>query len=293
MRSKEFFSECVNKWRLDELTQIIDRFESDMAYYVKVNHVQTAQNYPNMLLFTASKSILTFREVVTLCLNGYSDGALSLTRNLYEQLITLMFLEFKENKSDFPSIIENYFIDHDICRLKALKYEAEYCFDNEEMKDKIENQLKQIKQTVNNKCSQDYWWAGKNGFKDMVDTVMNSLEEKVAGASKTIAKLHLLYKRACVSIHASSMGNSVRLGIDNSLPIIDTSPNLNGQAIPLYFAASTFRYICCKICSKLNIAYNKYDNELIALEKYYYGKCFGDLNSIKKENDRCPINQQQ
>ena len=59
MRSKEFFSECVNKWRLDELTQIIDRFESDMAYYVKVNHVQTAQNYPNMLLFTASKSILT------------------------------------------------------------------------------------------------------------------------------------------------------------------------------------------------------------------------------------------
>lgn len=283
MRTKDFFSECVNKWRLDELTKIIDSFENNLADYVNENSFKTAKDYSNILLFSASKSVLTFREIITLCLNGYSDGALSLTRNLYEQFIILVFLEINENNSDFKSIVENYFLDYDFCRLKALKYEAEYCFGNEKMKDKIENQIKQIKQTVNNKCSQDYWWAGKGGFKDMVDTVMNSLEKNQAGASKIIAKLHLLYKRACVSVHAGSMGNSLRLGIDNSLPIIDISENLNGQSIPLYFAASTFRYICCRICSKFNIAYNGYDKTLSELEKFYYTKYLDDLNNSTKE----------
>lgn len=283
MRTKDFYSECVNKWRLDELTKIIDSFENNLADYVNENHFKTANDYSNILLFTAGKSILTFREIITLCLNGYSDGALSLTRNLYEQFIILMYFEINENSSDFKSIVEKYFLDYDICRLKALKYEAEYCFGNEKMKDKIENQIKQIKQTVNDKCSQDYWWAGKGGFRDVVDTVMNSLEKNKAGASKTIAKLHLLYKRACVSVHASSMGNSLRLGIDNSLPIIDTSENLNGQSIPLYFATTTFRYICCEVCNKFKIAYNEYDDALITLEKYYYSKYFDDLNNSTKE----------
>lgn len=282
MKTKEFFSECVNKWRLDELTKTIDEFENNLADYVNNNHIKTADDYSNILLFSAGKSILTFREIITLCLNGYSDGALSLTRNLYEQFITLLFLEIKENDSDFKSIVENYFLDYDICKLKALKYEAEYCFGNEELRDKIENQIKQIRQIANKKCSQDYWWAGKSSFKEMVDTVMNSLEKYRTDAKMTIARLHLLYKRACVSIHASSIGNSLRLGIDNSLPNIDTSENLNGQSIPLYFATTTFRYISCRICDKFKIAYNEHDT-LITLEKYYYDKYFDNLNNSTEE----------
>lgn len=291
MRTWDFYSECINKWKLEELTKVIDDFENTLADYVNENSFKTAKDYSNILLFSASKSVLTFREIITLCLNGYSDGALSLTRNLYEQFIILMYFEINENSNDFKSIVEKYFLDYDICRLKALKYEAEYCSGNEKKKEQIENQLKQIRQTVNNKCSQDYWWAGKDGFKDMVDTVMNSLEKIQTGAIETISKRHLLYKRACVSIHAGSMGNSVRLGIDNSLPIIDTSENLNGQSIPLYFATTTFRYICCKVCSKFKIAYIEYNNALITLENYYYNK--SSLNNNTKEAKECPNNQQQ
>ena len=47
----------------------------------------------NLVLNCTGKSLLTLRELILLCKNGFPDGALGLARNLFEQFIIISVFE--------------------------------------------------------------------------------------------------------------------------------------------------------------------------------------------------------
>ena len=105
--SFEYTTPAIIKWRLDDFMKIIDIFEEDFAD--KVHHkVSVGQNYKNILLHIVGKSMVTTKEILTLCAHGYPDGALSLGRNLYEQMIITSFFEIHKKDNDFQKYVDDF-----------------------------------------------------------------------------------------------------------------------------------------------------------------------------------------
>ncbi len=118
---------CSLQWRLDELEKIIDSMEDEIEEAITHQNLQTDHNYTNIVLRTAGKSIVGMREIIRLSAFGYPDGALSLARNIYEHVIILAFFESHKHDKDFDDYVDDYYIDYDIQRNKALQYESENC----------------------------------------------------------------------------------------------------------------------------------------------------------------------
>lgn len=121
-------------------------------------------------------------------------------------------------------------------------------------------ELQEIKKKVGKDIKGEYWWADKANFAGIVEAVIGSQQD--IAEKRFICELHLLYKRACVALHASSMGNSLRIGKDNQSHIIDTTPDYDGLAAPLFFTVSSFIFVVGSTCELLGIDYSKYKNRL-------------------------------
>ena len=83
--------DSIDVWKLDCLKELLDSFDSAVSKTVAICDIKLDYDLTNVVLFSAGKSIVTLREILTLCYHGYPDGALSLSRNLYEQFIILYF----------------------------------------------------------------------------------------------------------------------------------------------------------------------------------------------------------
>lgn len=81
----------IQRLRLSELDDSLSCFEDILADKISKKY-QSARDYPNILIHLAGKTLWTFREIICLCSFGFPEGALSLARNIYEQSITLAFL---------------------------------------------------------------------------------------------------------------------------------------------------------------------------------------------------------
>lgn len=73
-----------------------------------------------------------------------------------------------------------------------------------------------------------------------------------------LGKHYATYKRACISLHAGCMGNSIRIGSDVDHSVVDTAPTLCGQSTPLVFAATSLIYIVGTLCVNFNIDYKRH-----------------------------------
>ena len=118
--SFEYSTPAITKWNLDDLLEIIDTFEDVFADAVH-HKLSIKKDYNTILLHIAGKTLITTRELVTLCAHGYSDGALSLGRNLYEQLIIVSFLEMHKNSTNFQDYVDDFFLSYEIQRNKCLR----------------------------------------------------------------------------------------------------------------------------------------------------------------------------
>lgn len=261
-------SKDIRRWHLNEITQIVNEFEADICAYIQRAKPKDAKNYENILLNTCGKAIVTIREIIVLCFNGYPDGALSLARNLYEQMIILAFFEQKMASPEFNTIIDNYFIDYEVQELRALRYYYDLMGVDSE-KECISQRLEKIKAAVKKEIKGSYWWAELPNFSKIVEVVIQA--QKDISEKNLISCLHLQYKQACVVLHASCMGNSIRIGMDSPSHIINTAPNYDGQAIPLFFAVASFVFIVGSSCRLFGVDYNKYrrrlNNICISLQK--------------------------
>lgn len=259
----------VPKWRLEDLDTIIDEFDIAIENATQMMGAKEAHDYLNLILRTAGKSIVTFREIVILSAFGYPDGALSLARNLYEQFILLSFFESKQEDHDFQTYIEDYFLHDEIQRLRALKFEASACRDNTADVRRIEDELLAVGKKAHHEVkANDYWWSGFQSFAAIYNYVRKeNLSEP--GLKRWIGVLHFLYKRACISLHASALGNTIRLGDSKDSNVINTSPRLEGMNIPLQLATVSFIVIVGITCRELNINFDLFKGRLNKLSNFY------------------------
>lgn len=261
-------TESVLKWRLEELDAIIDEFDAAIEAAIKTIGPKEAHDYLNVILRASGKSIVTFREILTLSAFGYPDGALSLARNLYEQFILLSFFDLKRKKSDFQTYVEDYFLHDEIQRLRAFKFEARDCYNDTDKVASIQKELRIVEKSAHRKVQlNDYWWSGFQNFTALYYYVYEHMPEP--GLKKLIAVQQLFYKRACVSLHASALGNTIRLGDDKTFSGISTAPREDGMNFPLQFATISFIYITAITCRELNIDFNLFQDRLNELAIFY------------------------
>lgn len=250
----------VKKYKLVELEKILDTTENNIEQAIYAKQIKVQENYVNILLETLGKSIVTFRECICLCANRFPDGALSLSRNIYEQFIHIAYIE---SKKDDAELIHKYYDDYMVKRAKALKFEAEKLCDSEKEQEEYTNQIAAILKKYGVKKYKDYWWSGKGDFAQMVEDVAEQNRE----LKGLIYRMHFCYKRACVAIHASCMGNQLRLG--SKLEGIDLGPWDTGQESALFLATASMIYIIACVYEALEIDYH---NQLKSMNEYleYY-----------------------
>lgn len=244
----EYYTPAIAKWNLDDLMEIIDDFEDAIAD--RVHHKMSIKNdYRTILIHIAGKALVTTRELVTLCAHGYSDGALSLGRNLYEQLIIVSFLEMHKNSTNFQDYVDDFFLSYEVQRNKCLRDIDKYIPDDNISS--LNDEFEELKKRAKRKITGDYWWTGYSSFSKLVRYVM--ADQMDSSISVFLGKHYATYKRACISLHAGCMGNSIRIGSDTGSNVIDTSPSVYGQSTPLVFAVTSLIGLIGTICSNYNI----------------------------------------
>lgn len=263
---------CTEKWRLHDLTTILDAIEDEVAGAISEKQIRTANDYMNIVLRIAGKSFVGIREITYLSACGYPDGALSLARNLYEHVIILAFFENHQMDDDFINYVEDYHTDYDIQRIKAWIYDCKYCSQNPVELQKLNDELNQIKKDTHREVKRDYWWSGNHTFNDLVTSAINSVAD--IRVKHFLHMLHLAYKRACVSIHSSCIGNTLRLGAELDFAGIDTSPTSNGHALPLWLSTVSFMYIMGVTYNKLELPYDFNYRKLDELAKFFFKEEF-------------------
>ena len=261
---------CSLQWRLDELEAIIDSMENEIEAAITQQQIQTGHDYTNIILRTAGKSIVSMREIIRLSAFGYPDGALSLARNIYEHVIILAFFENHKYDKNFRDYVDDYYIDYGIQRNKALQYESKNCTQDAETLTALKDEFNQLKQTAHHRGGGDYWWSGSSSFGQIVKVAIESVPDE--RGKRFLHGLHFAYKRACVSIHSSCIGNTLRLGADPDFAGIDTSPTIKGHSLPLWFATTSFVYIMGVTYALLNLDYKEHDQDLNDLALFFHKK---------------------
>lgn len=85
--------DIILKFRIDELEECLDLIEDEISDKINHGHYKQEESYMNLVLNCTGKSLLTLRELILLCKNGFPDGALGLARNLFEQFIIISVFE--------------------------------------------------------------------------------------------------------------------------------------------------------------------------------------------------------
>lgn len=261
---------CTEQWRLQELEEILDSVEDNIATAIRKKQIKTGNDYCNIVLRSAGKVIVSMREILCLVSCGYPDGALSISRNLYEQLVILAFFEEKHEDEKFNDYVEDYNADYNIQRYKALIYECEKCIHNAERLAELKEELGETKSRTHNSTKiGTYWWAGYSNFSKLTDSVIMSAQSQDVNF---FHRLHLHYKRACMALHASCIGNTLRLGIDPDFAGIDTTQTEKGHGLPLWFATVSLNYILGVTFATLELEYEHYEKVLNKLATFFDSK---------------------
>lgn len=227
------------KYRLSELEAIFQ----DIIKTVEIakNNNCKDSNQSSFLLYTLGKVISTAREVLLLVFDGYPDGALSISRNLFEQFIITSYIFSCNN--DIDAVLLRYDEDYEVQRLKNLEFWDKHISKDEGAYREHKKQLEVIAKKYGKKPRElrDYWWCNCNSFYDICERVISHNKD----LEDLIRNMQMLYKRACISIHSSCIGNVLRIGGDFNG--VDFGPWSTGHEVSLYLSVMSLVYIVCLI----------------------------------------------
>mgnify|MGYP003295659129 CR=1 FL=1 len=263
----DYFKENMGKWRLKELLTLTNTFEEVFSNAVNEKGINE-ETYETILANICGKTLVTSREIITLCANGYPDGALSLARNVFEQMIIIAFFEQRKNNPDFIEIVEKYFKNYTIQRNRILRDIYEMRNDSNKERE-YRQKLRDFKDDNNISDIRDYWWSGYNSFSELCKAVIKIEASDDKLMNSLLCQLYSNYKRACLSIHANCMGNAIRLGKDSYIGLVDTSPTTKGQEHPLHFLTLSLIYIVCTSCKIFEIDYKTLQKDFTVLASFY------------------------
>lgn len=271
--SFEYTTPAIDKWKLDDFMKIVDGFEDEFADAVH-HKAYIGNDYQTILLHIVGKSLVTAREILTLCAHGYPDGALSLGRNLYEQMIIVSFFEIHKGDADFQGYIDDFFLSYNVQRNKCLRDIDKYLPGGNISE--LNTEREELKKRTTRRLDGDYWWTGHATFSELVRHVMQDQTDETVFSFLGIQ--YMRYKRACLSLHASCMGNSIRIGSNDGLNVVDTSPRICGQSTPLIYAAISLIAIIGFICLAFQIDDSKFLVPLNELAIFYQNQEQEDMN---------------
>lgn len=275
--SFEYTTPAIEKWKLDDFMMIVDDFEDEFADTVH-HKVYIDNDYRTVLLHIVGKSLVTAREILTLCAHGYPDGALSIGRNLYEQMIIVSFFEMHKNDEDFQGYVDDFFLSYNVQRNKCLRAIDKYL--PESNISELDTEWEKLRKRTTRKLCGDYWWTGYSSFSDLVNHVM---AHQTDSALQNFLGIHYMrYKRACVSLHAGCMGNSSRVGSNTDFNVVDTAPTVCGQSTPLVYASVSLITIIGLVCTNFQIESAKYLESLNKLAIFYQKQEREDTTEIHK-----------
>ena len=267
----------IKKWKLNELVDVVDEFDRTICDKVNGLKLKFSYDYKSLLFFMSGKSVVTMKEILCLVQCGYPEGALSLARNLYEQFVISEFFHTHKADGNFQDYVDDFFADYEIQRNKLLLFSAEHVEHDIAAKQKIEQDIAAIRTNAHIKKKGTYWWADKGTFSDMAIDLIKSQTDPVF--KKFMAMYHMMYKRACVSLHVSCAGNILRLGDGSGFCGVDNRPRENGHSVPLLLGVYSFLCVTAVVCEEFGIDYTEWKQQLNDLLNYYNSLLDGDKNA--------------
>ena len=259
-------SSIVEKYRLNDLDQLINSFENDLAFAITSQQIKDEQTYLNILLHTAGNVIVKTREILCLVSSGYADGALALARTLYEHYIILSFFQLHENDSDFGDYIDDYYLDYEKTGIKYFRNISQK-LDYSDLSEEIQIAYEQLEGKAHKPIKKEYWWAGFGSFADLCNSIIEAHKNK--RDHKIHIRMFSLYKHACASLHPSCFSITWRLEAGNQYRGLNTAPSEKGHTMPLELSVLSLLVIIPLVLQKLEIDYNKYTTKLNELAALY------------------------
>lgn len=266
-------------WKTKEYALLLKKYEDELE--IASSETKVEERYRVLILHLVGKCLVTTREIIVLCEAGYPDGAFALSRQLYEQFITICFFMAHEVDNNFNDYVEDYELNG---QYQIYKYRKEYeriiLGKNEE---ELQDELQEIKDKAHaplpeGKRPTDYWWAGKRSFGQLVKDIEES--DMFKNDLSTIERLHLFYIATNRSVHANAAGNMQRLGRNNEYHVIDTAQSITGQGTPLCFATRCMIVILLRVCQMFNMNFEYYRTHLNNLEEYYFSTWADEIETI-------------
>lgn len=261
-----YYDLCISKWRLEDLSNVIDQFETLLKEDVDKEVLVVGQTYKEIVLRTSCKAIRTFREIVVLCACGFPEGAMALSRGMYEHFSILYYLSRHKESDRFQQMLEDYYLDERVQWDKVLGQEVSYTSNEAELQNDSFGKPK-TREKSHRRANRSYWWSGKNSFDEIV---RDNLSHTDNDFKKFQQELHLLYKWACVLLHHNCLGNSIKFGTEPDFYGIDNRPTVEDIGIPLSFATMSFIYIAGACSEQFNADYFDINRKLNDLAIFYH-----------------------
>ncbi len=242
MKIEDINDEIQNKlWKLNDLEGCINTVDEILNNAIKQGKITSQNDYAKLFADLVGKASIVFRQIIYLVRGGYPDGAMALSRTIYEQSIVLMWFEFQRQKlteEQFNTYVSDYFIAGNYKKLKDLRNEA-IAFKQIEIANRYSEELTIIESTANRpiKDRGDYWWSGFNSFASLATNTIAELNDPM---KSFFLSLHSGYKIACAELHGGPAGNSFSIDQDKDFMGIDLSIHPERCGLPLWFSASSF-----------------------------------------------------
>lgn len=251
----------VSRYLLRDLYKLISDIEESVLSAVRRGKALGKQDDIDLLVPALTTSISLTRQIIQLCENGFPDGALILSRNIYEQRIICSFIEERENVSERQELLKKYFQDAELTRLKYLNEQAKR-FNITADIDETDRLIREHQEKYGSSFKQ-YWWSGKNSFKELSDVITNR-EDSHRGLFNN---MHMEYKMACIATHPSAFGNRMNIGSD--VVGVDLRVRDTGHEYALFLATSSLIALVGHTYYYLELDDTYVLNELNRLGEYY------------------------
>ena len=240
------YNEYALRWSYAQICEILRKI------FDKINHTKVKQEYniTFLLAVSFSKALTTFEEIITLLYNGFPNGALALSRNLYENYVIILFI-YSYN-IDCPDLLHKYidYYNYETAKMEKLRNEdilsgiTDTGIDNECSRqlikdahaaiDSASKKMDIFREKYSSRDFKDYWWA--------IDILKNpnfaEIQNKLIIDNKLDRAYRAHYKYACTKIHCSFFGIFDNLG--DSSDDLYFSRIFDGYEIPLGFSLFIF-----------------------------------------------------
>lgn len=233
----------AERWNYSGAAELVKRCE---RLALEADPLKAADAFTRIVSESYSKAIITTKEILTLLYNGYPEGAMALSRILYESMVVMRFLyTHRSDEALLRRYSDDFYVKVSRDRVKYYSYILEYSQDEEELaqaqREKVaarkeHNKLKEkyseyLSYNKQGNYLHDYWWIGDV----LPGRSFGAIQNETA-----LENLKMLYVLSCYRAHSGVVGNAVRFGTMLDETTLSTSGSLEGFQVPLCFSLVCF-----------------------------------------------------